>query len=192
MTNMIRIQPTKDRLRPFAVWATAQTPKVRTVGISTFAVPAHLFVEAPESILIGALIEGRRYVSPEEDAAQGRPEPGPATGGLVDPSGGSLALVGESVPETVIPATRPDRSRQLTEQSGLGELLTDQPGLVERLGAAVTESLTPEAPDSDRSDSKPNKTAGVGGGKPVCDICQREFTSTRGRDAHRRQVHPEA
>ncbi|MFD8820749.1 hypothetical protein ACFV1C_00020 [Streptomyces sp. NPDC059605] len=177
MNNMIRIQPTRDRLRPFAVWATAQTPKVRTVGVSTFAVPAHLFVEAPESILIGALIEGRRYVSPEEDVAQGRPAPGEPLDADLPDTGARLLSCGLCYEEN-------------------GEEVHPHPecplGVDPTPHVAVSAPPTVDTSGSDRSDSNPNKAAAIGGGKPACDLCQREFTSTRGRDAHRRQVHPEA
>ncbi|MEU0627771.1 hypothetical protein [Streptomyces sp. NPDC005989] len=181
MNQLIRIRPTADLRVEFARWAVAQRPKVDTVGIHEFGVPPGLFVRMPENILIGSTVDGHRYVSPEEDAAQGRP--GPGTGGLVDVAGGPLAWVGESVPETVIPVTRPDGSGQLVEVSGLEELL----------GTAVPDPPTSaNASDSDRSDSTSNMSAENGGGAPTCDVCQREFGTARGRDAHRRQVHPEA
>ncbi|MFJ7489686.1 hypothetical protein ACIQZB_00245 [Streptomyces sp. NPDC097727] len=181
MNQLIRIRPTAALRVEFAQWAVAQRPKVDTVGIHEFGVPPGLFAGMPERILIGSTVDGHRYVSPEEDAAQGRP--GPGTGGLVDLSGWPLALVGESVPETVIPATRPDRSRQLAEISGPEQLL----------GTAVPEPPTSaNTSDSDRSDPTANRTAENGEGAPSCDVCQREFGTARGRDAHRRQVHPEA
>ncbi|MGX1301340.1 hypothetical protein RKD35_002828 [Streptomyces albogriseolus] len=74
--SMITVKPERSRLVAFARWATAQTPKVRTVGLAEFAVPADLFVHAPEDVLIGALVDGHRYVSPSEDAANALPEPG--------------------------------------------------------------------------------------------------------------------
>lgn len=74
--DLIRIEPARERLVPFARWAAAQTPKLRTVGPAAFAVPAAAFVLAPEEILIGATVDGHRYVSPAEDAATGTPPPG--------------------------------------------------------------------------------------------------------------------
>ncbi|MEU1815145.1 hypothetical protein ABZ543_08100 [Streptomyces roseifaciens] len=70
MSDFIHVRPTTARRRDFAVWATAQRPKVRTVSTHTFAVPASLFVQAPEAVLIGALVDGHRYVSPQEDDDQ--------------------------------------------------------------------------------------------------------------------------
>lgn len=178
MNDMIRIRPTAALRVEFARWAVAQRPKVDTVSIHEFGVPAGLFVGMPEDILIGALVDGHRYVSPAEDAALGRPGPG-ASGPAVPTV---ATVVGESGPETIIPLTRPDRSRQLAEISGLEQLL----------GTAVPEpSVGAATPDSDRSDSTSNK-AEEAGGDNSCDVCQRSFTTPRGRDAHRRQVHPEA
>jgi hypothetical protein len=76
MNDMIRVKPERARLVAFARWATAQTPKVGTVGLGEFGLPPALFVHAPEEVLIGALVDGHRYVSPLEDRANGLPEPG--------------------------------------------------------------------------------------------------------------------
>lgn len=67
MIDMIRVQPATRLRQQFARWATEQTPKIRTIAPHTFAVPAGLYVEAPEAVLIGALIDGHRYVSPDEE-----------------------------------------------------------------------------------------------------------------------------
>ncbi|WP_331723343.1 hypothetical protein [Streptomyces atratus] len=170
MNDMIRIQPTRGRRIDFARWAVAQRPKVDTVSLHEFGVPARLFVDMPEDILIGALVDGHRYVSPAEDAALGRPEPG--------------AVLGESGPEAIIPLDPPDQVPQDVEQ----------PGPTALPGAATPEvpetPATPDSGQSDRSDSTPDMADG--GGKSSCDVCQRTFTTPRGRDAHRRQVHPEA
>ncbi|MGW4007958.1 hypothetical protein [Streptomyces sp. NPDC004763] len=88
---MIRVQPARDRLRDFARWATGFECKLRTAGLHTFAVPPAAFADAPEELLIGALVDGHRYRSPAEDEAKGRPAPG------------ALIVVGETGPETVVP-----------------------------------------------------------------------------------------
>ncbi|WP_328638375.1 hypothetical protein [Streptomyces canus] len=72
----IHVHPTRERLVDFARWAVDQTPKIRTVGPAVFAVPAAAFVDAPEEILIGAIVDGHRYVSPTEDEMNGTPPPG--------------------------------------------------------------------------------------------------------------------
>ncbi|WP_233646814.1 hypothetical protein [Streptomyces sp. BSE6.1] len=91
MTDIIRVQPARDRLRDFARWATGFPCKLRTAGLHTFAVPPAAFTEAPEELLIGALVDGHRYRSPAEDEAKGRLAPG------------ALVVVGETGPETVVP-----------------------------------------------------------------------------------------
>jgi hypothetical protein len=78
---VIRIQPTAQLRQEFAVWAVAQTPKVRTVSSVAFAVPVHLFAGIPEELLAGALVEGQPYVPvPRSTAAEPAVEPaaGPA------------------------------------------------------------------------------------------------------------------
>ncbi|MET8746880.1 hypothetical protein [Streptomyces sp. NPDC004728] len=174
MNQLIRIRPTADLRVEFARWAVAQRPKVDTVSIHEFGVPPGLFSGMPENILIGATVDGHRYVSPEEDAAQGRP--GPGTSG---PAATTTAVVGESGPETIVPLTRPDDSQQLDGISGPEQLL----------GTAVPEpSAGAATPDSDRSDSSSEKEEPPYG----CGSCPREFTTERGRDHHRRLKHPEA
>ncbi len=101
MSDMITIQPTRERLVPFARWAVAQSPKVRTDSVSSFAVPAHLFAGMPEDILVGALVDGRRYVSPDEDAANGTPPPGELLG--VATAEGLQEPLREAVPGDVLP-----------------------------------------------------------------------------------------
>ncbi|MEW2568322.1 hypothetical protein [Streptomyces sp. NPDC047070] len=67
MSEIIEVQPAAGQLRAFARWAVAQTPKIRTVSSNAFGVPAALFTEAPEDILIGSLVDGRPYVSPDDE-----------------------------------------------------------------------------------------------------------------------------
>ncbi|MFF7143466.1 hypothetical protein ACFZB5_19835 [Streptomyces nodosus] len=76
-TEFIRIHPTRARLIDFARWAVAQTPKVRTVSTNTFAVPQHLFTDMPEPLLIGSIVDGHHYVSPDEDQPPGSQEATP-------------------------------------------------------------------------------------------------------------------
>ncbi len=44
---------------------------MRTVSPQAFAVPHHLFTDVPEPLLIGATVDGHRYVSPAEDELLG-------------------------------------------------------------------------------------------------------------------------
>ncbi|GGQ50164.1 hypothetical protein GCM10010250_22210 [Streptomyces althioticus] len=71
MSQFIRVQPVPAQRVDFARWASAQNPKVRTVSPQAFAVPHRLFTDVPERLLIGALVDGHRYVSPEEDEMLG-------------------------------------------------------------------------------------------------------------------------
>ncbi|MGY5034374.1 hypothetical protein ACWC9U_26655 [Streptomyces sp. 900116325] len=154
MTDMILIQPAGDLRKPFAQWAVAQVPKVRTVGTNVFAVPAALFVEAPENVLVGSLVDGTRYVSPDEDAApQAR---------LLD-----CGFCYEEAGEEVHPHPECPQGRAQEPDS----------------------APLPAPPElSDSSEPAAEAPQGVF----PCDGCDREFTSERGRDTHRRLKHSEA
>lgn len=65
--ELIHVRPTPALRRDFAAWAVAQTPKVRTVSTTDFAVPAHLFTDVPEPLLVGSTVDGHRYISPDEE-----------------------------------------------------------------------------------------------------------------------------
>ncbi|MFF5668804.1 hypothetical protein ACFY8S_01485 [Streptomyces hygroscopicus] len=159
---MIHIQPARDRRVAFARWAVAQRPKVRTVSAEAFAVPPRLFVQAPEDILIGSLVDGHRYVSPDEDAAAGRPAPGtPELLGVATPAG-------------------------LTPTPPAGALGDPTPAHEPVPALPVVGQDQQEAADSDSSDS-----AQAQGGAYSCGRCPRSFTTVRGRDTHRRQAHRE-
>ena len=161
MPDLIHVVPLAEQRQPFAAWAVAQTPKIRTVGPNAFAVPAALFTQVPESVLVGALVDGHRYISPEEDHQQAQP-----------------ALAAAEGPEVVIPVQCRQRSCQLADVSGLVELL----------GVATPDALS--APRGHLEDAAlpgsvdEPETEGV-----VCQDCGRSFKSTRGRDTHHRQVH---
>ncbi|MFD5788579.1 hypothetical protein ACFWH1_18395 [Streptomyces sp. NPDC127037] len=107
MSDPIQIRPTPAQRVEFARWAVAQTPKVRTVGPATFSVPAALFAGMPESVLIGATVDGHRYVSPDEDQEQAGELLGVAT-----PEGFNetpAAEPGEPLPEEPAPGTAGER-----------------------------------------------------------------------------------
>ncbi|MFJ3274020.1 hypothetical protein [Streptomyces sp. NPDC086776] len=162
MSDMILIQPTRDLRKPFAQWAVAQVPKVRTVGTNVFAVPAALFVEAPESVLVGSLVDGTRYVSPDEDAArQAR---------LLD-CGFCYEEAGEEVPP------HPECPQGGAPGTGAEPL----PEFTSLEDAPADEG---ESDPSDSGAEVPDKS-----GPFMCDVCGRDFTKARGRDTHRRQVH---
>ncbi|WP_411092316.1 hypothetical protein [Streptomyces sp. 049-1] len=197
---MIIVKPERSRLVAFARWATAQTPKVRTVGLAEFGVPPDLFVHAPEEVLIGALVDGHRYVSPSEDAANGLPEPGHQ-----EPAGTELlgvatpeALTGPGDPyadaAAMVAATPP----ALVERAmGAVLLATDLAASNAAAGGdsgdgdQVPEFAPLEDAPADEDDGQEQQAAGDGG--PYgCDLCsRRDFVTERGRDSHRRQVHRE-
>lgn len=95
----IHIEPAPENRVAFARWGVTQTPKARTVGISTFAVEPRQFVDAPEEILIGALVDGHRYVSPAEDEANGTPPPGAELLGVATEEGFAAAGGDDSGPD---------------------------------------------------------------------------------------------
>jgi hypothetical protein len=212
---MITVKPERSRLVAFARWATAQTPKVGTVGLGEFGVPPDLFVQAPEEVLVGALVDGHRYVSPQEDAEQGRPEPGQEELGQEllgvatpdaltppgDPDADAAAMVAATPPEfveramtAVLLATDLAASNAAAQEYELDGFLT---------GSDAPRGFLPPAPDSpdyapledaphdeDQGDEDGEAAGDVG--PFACDLCPREFTTDRGRDSHRRQVHKEA
>ncbi|MFD6936270.1 hypothetical protein ACFWAP_08975 [Streptomyces goshikiensis] len=161
MSDFVRIRPTADRRVAFARWAVAQDPKIRTSGPDTFTVPVRLLPEMPEDILIGSYVDGHRYVSPEEDQAEGRPAP-------------AAELLGVASADGLDPA-------DLSEQES-------EPGMP-----------LPELPDGayapDSSPLPEPEPAGEAGDRPdsvfSCSDCDKEFTTERGRDTHRRLKHAE-
>lgn len=183
MNDIIRIQPTVETRRDFARWGVAQKPKIRTISPSEFAVPAALFAAMPEDILIGALIDGRRYVSPDEDATLGRPEPGASELlGVATPEGlAPGALVGETGPETVIPL-----QRHVEFEAVPGDVLPEPP---ESTNGPDSVPLPPADVENEAQtgDGDSEETAPF-----ACDLCLRDYPTQRGRDTHRRQKHPEA
>ncbi|WP_107058906.1 hypothetical protein [Streptomyces sp. NRRL B-1347] len=168
MKDTIRVQPAARRRREFAAWATAQTPKIRTVSPNTFAVPAALFAQADEELLIGALVDGQRYVSPAEDQEQGVTPP---------------AAPAWQPPE--LPALTGKRGQPLPavpdEAYGPDAVPLPPPDFAPLEDAPVDE--TP--PASDSSDPSPDP------GAPWCGDCGRAFTTTRGLAMHRRLKHAE-
>ncbi|MFE0545198.1 hypothetical protein [Streptomyces sp. NPDC058891] len=106
MTDLIRVQPIRAHLVDFARWAVAQTPKVRTVSTNTFAVPPHLFTHMPETLLIGSIVDGHRYVSPDEDQEPTEPADGPQLLGVGQPE--QEGIPGRPLPDVPATAYGPD------------------------------------------------------------------------------------
>lgn len=161
---MITVQPAAELRRDFAVWAVAQTPPIGTNSPFSFAVPAALFVEVPERILIGALIDGHRYVSPMEDEEQGRTPPGGTR---------------PSPPDEAYGPDAPQREEGDPQVPAGPETATE--------GAARgfdgdTDGEESE-PDDETSAADP---AGYG-----CADCPTAYATARGLATHRRRKHPE-
>ncbi|MER7135393.1 hypothetical protein ABT358_02470 [Streptomyces sp. NPDC000341] len=192
MSDVITIQPTRELLVPFARWAVAQSPRVRTDSVNSFAVPAHLFAGMPEDILVGSLVDGHRYVSPAEDARTGTPAPGELLGVSRRVAGEARLLACGLCYEEDGEEVHPHPACSLSApQTGERE--------------AVPGDVLPEAPASGNDpDSAPlapwgDEDDGAADGEPpaesapfVCDLCPRDYPTARGRDTHRRQKHPEA
>ncbi|MFI1703044.1 hypothetical protein [Streptomyces griseoruber] len=165
---MIKVQPVRELRVAFARWAVAQTSKVRTCSTSEFAVPPHLFTHMPERLLIGSVVDGHPYVSPADDETmQWR-----------------TAVPGEPLPP-VPDSEYPPGAVQLPEPER--QLAATTPETVEAaLTAVLVATEVAAGGDSSTPADEPE-------GPPyACGLCPREFTTARGRDTHRRQVHREA
>lgn len=174
---MIRVEPALDRRECFARWAVAQTPKVRTADHNAFSVPADLFTQAPEGILIGALVDGRPYV-PVQDGEE-------PSGG--DDDGPMWAEPGEALPPLPESAYAPDSTPLDYEFAPLEDAPASDDEDRDRRDSAAEEPAAPD--DSDSSDSGGDEDQEAADGYP-CDLCTRSFSTARGRRTHRRQTHP--
>lgn len=76
MSDMIVVEPAPELRAEFARWGLYYQPAFRTVSPFEFAVPVDAFTDAPEVLLIGAIVDGHRYRSPIEDERNGTPPPG--------------------------------------------------------------------------------------------------------------------
>lgn len=162
--DLIRIQPAPGRRREFAAWAVTQTPRLRTVSHTEFAVPAPLYTAMPEELLVGALIDGHPYRPVDDDQlppGEHQTE-GMAAIGAVDgrePTADEVAAAHNG--------TDTDRAEWLATASGE---TSQEPAAVGQ------ETVAP----------------GQAQAEPVVcpvDGCGREFGSGRALRAHRRQAH---
>ncbi|MXM67062.1 hypothetical protein GR925_27435 [Streptomyces sp. HUCO-GS316] len=160
MSSTIRVQPAARRRQEFALWATAQSPKVRTVAPNTFAVPGDLFADIPEEALIGALIDGQRYVPPADTVHDAAPPVLPER----------EAIPGEPLPELPESAYGPDS-------------VPLPPPDFAPLEDAPADDQGPASDGSDPSDSSPDAVVFE------CPDCEREYSTQRGLRRHRSNVH---
>lgn len=174
---MIKVQPARELRVDFARWAVAQSPKVRTCSTMDFAVPPALFTHMPEELLTGSVVDGHPYRSPVEDEA------------LTEAPGWLTGIPGEPLPPLpdseygpdAVPLPEPERQFAATSPATVQAAMTAAVVAVDLAAANQEQPAIPTAAPSD------GDGAGI-----VCDVCNRPFTTKRGRDMHRRQAHPEA
>jgi hypothetical protein len=75
VTYMVLVEPAGEQRQQFATWCIAQEPEVSTASHSAFAVPAELFKELPEPLLVGAYVDGHlyRHVTDEQPVTEAAP-----------------------------------------------------------------------------------------------------------------------
>lgn len=107
--TLVRIRPAPIERRAFAAWAVEQRPKIRTCGPEAFSVPAALYVQMPEALLIGALIEGQPYIPVADTVDDSKPpqaEPESEAPGL--PAAPDGVLLGVATAEALTADPAPD------------------------------------------------------------------------------------
>lgn len=126
--DIIRIRPAVALRRDFAAWAVVQRPKVRTCGPEAFAVPAPLYVQMPEALLLGATVDGQSYVpvadtvdTPELPQAEPKSEaPGLPAAPTSDVLLGVATAAGFAEERTAVPG-------EILPAPGEGDEPTEQP-----------------------------------------------------------------
>lgn len=214
--DLIHVRPRRDQRVAFARWAVSQRPKVRTTSAEEFGVPPVLFVDMPEDLLRGSLVDGRPYVSPlDHEETEAAPAGAPELTGVVGPRLLSCGLCYEENGEEV----HPHPECTVAPLDGLREAAPGQP-LPEVPAAAYGPDAVPLPPPEDApedtgdtdgdtlapggdtagetpavtSEDTPGDTGDTSedtaGDKPYgCDRCPRTFTTERGRSTHRAMVH---
>ncbi|WP_406322851.1 hypothetical protein [Streptomyces sp. NBC_00519] len=174
---MIKVQPARELRVAFARWAVAQSPKVRTCSTMEFTVPPALFTHMPEELLVGSIVDGHPYRSPLDDEPPTE-EPEWLT-----------AVPGEPLPPVPDSAYGPD-AVPLPEPER--QLAATSPATVEAAMTAAVVAVDLAAANQEQPAPAPAAPSDGDGADTVCDVCNRPFTTKRGRDMHRRQAHPEA
>ncbi|MGF0163063.1 hypothetical protein ACQRET_03335 [Streptomyces koyangensis] len=193
MNPLITVQPRPEQRRPFARWAVAQVPKVRTVGPSSFGVPPHLYTDMPEALLRGALVDGHPYRSPADyEATEPAPAGAPELLGVATPDGLRDAVLVPPLPEA--PATFEEGELKALHDAGDNTGDTedgegDSQGDTAEAAPAV-EAVNSRDTSGDTGDASGDTEAGDPAKPYVCgDGCPRSFTTARGRARHRRTAH---
>ena len=73
MDTLIIVQPGPHKRGPMALWLVSEYPEVRTVSESEFGIPPAVFTLMPEELLIGAVVDGHEYISPDLDSEPPHP-----------------------------------------------------------------------------------------------------------------------
>lgn len=63
VTYLVLVEPAADQLSGMAIWLLERDPGIRTASPSSFHVPAELFKDLPEELLVGAFVDGHVYRS---------------------------------------------------------------------------------------------------------------------------------
>lgn len=61
MTYLVLVEPAQDQRSALAIWLLEHEPDIRTASPTGFHVPAALFKDVPEALLVGALVDGHAY-----------------------------------------------------------------------------------------------------------------------------------
>ncbi|MFB7496084.1 hypothetical protein ACFC09_15555 [Streptomyces sp. NPDC056161] len=213
VNTIITVQPARHLRVPFARWAVAQRPKVRTVSHSAFGVPPHLFTDMPEDLLRGSLVDGRAYVAVEGEPTPPAPQGAPELTGVATVDGLREAAPGQPLPEVPpslygpdsAPLPPPDfapledaptfEAGELHTLEDTGDIVGDTSG-DPRPGREDTAGPVPAATSgdthADTGDTAGDSDSSDPAAKPhPCPACPRSFDSPRGVEIHARRAHRE-
>ena len=118
MTYTVLVEPAANQRQRFATWAIAQEPEVSTASHNAFAVPADLFKELPEPLLVGAYVDGHLYRHVTDE--------GRGTASAVDETYAAVQPDDGAKPEPL-----PKRSRGRGRQHPTGSAVKSDPGVTE-------------------------------------------------------------
>jgi len=205
---MIEVQPSAQHRQGFARWAVAQVPKIATVSPHAFGVPAGLFIDIPEELMTGALVDGHPYVSPDDEppTGDGIAQEGPGAIGTATIEGfpppvlpERWGIPGEPLPPLPDSAYEPGAvalpivfAAVEGEQQGDGAEIEWPEGITPPDPATVEAAMSAVLLAVDvRNGSDSSDPAAEEAPPYACGHCGRDFTTARGRDMHSRQAHPD-
>lgn len=94
MTYLVLVEPADEQRRAFARWCLAQDPPIMTTTASGSEVPADVFRDMPEGLLVGAYVDGHLYQHVAEEPVRlteiripvnDGPRPEPLSGSVTAP-----------------------------------------------------------------------------------------------------------